>query len=280
LIGVFSVAEVMERSELIQPGPAQGAAGLLGDRAVDLGTGDGLPLLSHWFYLLDWPLRSDLGPDGHPVNGIPRSPGPGMQRLFAGGQVQQYEPLRIGLVANRRTWLAGTQDKAGRSGRLTFATVRHDILQQDRVVISEAQKIVYRDRPQGEGAAHPASVTDGFAAAEDDWVVDIDPVLLFRFSALTCNSHRIHYDREYSRSAEGYASLLVHGPLQAYFMAEHARMKGYVRQRCRFEFRLREPLFEGQGMVVSTGRKDDVVHNTVSDRSGRVTATGVLYEGI
>ena len=272
--------EVTERSELIQSGPAQAAVGLLSDRPLELAEGDGLPLLSHWFYLLDRPLQRDLGPDGHPVNGIPRPPGPGVQRLFAGGSVQQREPLKIGLVARRRTWLAGIEEKAGRSGRLTFATVRHDILQQDRVLVSEEQHIVYRERLQGQVAKSPVPATEGVGGDEGDWLVDVDPVLLFRFSALTYNSHRIHYDREYSSNAEGYASLLVHGPLQAYFMARHAIMKGSEPQCSRFEFKLKEPLFEGQGMVVSVRKGHDGTYTSVRDGSGRLTATGILHDGI
>jgi 3-methylfumaryl-CoA hydratase len=275
------MAEVIERSELIQPGPAQAAVGLLSDRPLELADGAGLPLLSHWFYLLDRPLQSDLGVDGHPVNGIPKPPGPGVQRMYAGGEVRQYEPLKARLVASRRTWLAGVEEKTGRSGRLLFATVRHDILQQDRVVISEEQHIVYREKRQSEAAKNPVTATEGFVADDGDWQVDVDPVLLFRFSALTYNSHRIHYDREYSRNAEGYASLLVHGPLQAYYMAQHASMRGFESQCCRFRFRLKEPLFEGQGMVVSVSREDDDgTHASVRDLSGRLTAVGTLRDGV
>ena len=215
-----SAAEIRELTELITPGPAQALAGLLGVPPAD----GGLPLLWHWVYLLDRPPQAILGADGHPArDAIPTPPGPGLRRMFAGGRVSQHGPLRTGTEATRRTWQASSSLKQGRSGPLHFVTVRTEISQGGQVVITEEQDLVYREPTpaaalrtgRGPGSQPPP-------ADPGDWRVEVNPVLLFRFSALTYNAHRIHYDRDYAR-AEGYPGLLVHGPLQALLMAEQAR---------------------------------------------------------
>ena len=185
-------------------------------------------------YLLDRPPQAILGADGHPArDAIPTPPGPGLRRMFAGGRVSQHGPLRTGAEATRRTWQASSARKQGRSGPLHFVTVRTEISQGGQVVITEEQDLVYRE-PRAADAPAPAAPDPQprppGAEAPDlqppagtrDWPVEVNPVLLFRFSALTYNAHRIHYDRDYAR-AEGYPGLLVHGPLQALLMAEQAR---------------------------------------------------------
>ena len=206
--------EVHEVTELITPGPAQALAGLLGVPEVD----EELPLLWHWVYLLDRPPQDALGPDGHQHRGgMPVPPGPGLRRMFAGGRVSRHGPLRIGSEATRRTWQASSARKQGRSGPLVFVTVRTEVSQGGQVVITEEQDLVYREP----GANGQARSGPSVAAAGRDRSVTVDPVLLFRFSALTYNAHRIHYDREYARG-EGYPGLVVHGPLQALLMAGQA----------------------------------------------------------
>ena len=145
--------------------------------------------------------------------------------MFAGGRVWRHGALRIGSEATRRTWQASSARKQGRSGPLHFVTVRTEVSQGGQVVITEEQDLVYREP----GANGPARSAESVAAAGRDRTVAVDPVLLFRFSALTYNAHRIHYDRDYAR-AEGYPGLVVHGPLQALLMAELAR-PGRVRVR-------------------------------------------------
>ena len=241
-------------SELIQRGPAEALAGLLG---VPL-PADALPLCWHWVYLLDRPAQADLGPDGHPV-----SPQPGRRRMWAGGRVRSVAPLRFDEPAARRTTVLAGEDKQGRSGRLTFVTIGHQVFQRDELVVDERQDLVYRDP-----ATEPLSLEDGNEAASEagDWSIDVTPPLLFRFSALTYNGHRIHYDRDYARDVEGYPGLVTHGPLQALAMAEAARARG--RRPTMSEYRLVAPLFDHQGLV-ATGE-------TVRDLSGRQTARATL----
>jgi 3-methylfumaryl-CoA hydratase len=217
--------EVVERTEVLLPGPAQALGALLGVPVPDLQRAEGLPLLWHWVYLLDRPAQADLGPDGHPVRGtLPTPPGPGRRRMWAGGRVSARGSLRCGQPATRRTSVLSAQEKQGRSGPLTFVVIRHQILQADRIVVEEEQDIVYREAaPPTPAPAAGADQSPVVPAAADEWAIDTSPTLLFRFSALTYNAHRIHYDRDYARDVEGYPGLLVHGPLQALAMAEAAR---------------------------------------------------------
>ena len=260
------MTEVHEVTELITPGPAQALAGLLGVPAA----GEELPLLWHWVYLLDRPPQDALGPDGHQARGgMPVPPGPGLRRMFAGGRVWRHGPLRVGAEATRRTWQASSARKEGRSGPLHFVTVRTEISQggsRAQVVITEEQDLVYRE-PGANGPARSAHIV---TAAGRDRTVTVDPVLLFRFSALTYNAHRIHYDREFARS-EGYPGLVVHGPLQALLMAELARPFG-----TEYEYRLVAPLYEDDGLIVSATPQGKTIDVSCRDASGRVTATGVL----
>src|SRR3954449_11027940 len=134
-----------ERTEMLLPEPARALGALLDVRVPDLGLGEGLPLLWHWLYLLDRPAQADLGPDGHPVRGtVPVPPGPGLRRMWAGGEIRLHSPLRVGEPAERRTSLLSTHDKEGRTGRLTFVAVGHEITQGGRVAVRERQDLVYR----------------------------------------------------------------------------------------------------------------------------------------
>jgi 3-methylfumaryl-CoA hydratase len=267
------MTEVREVTELITPGPAEALAGLMGVEGRPFGE---MPLLWHWVYLLDRPATVSLGADGHQaVGGMPVPPGAGLRRMFAGGRAWRHGPLRIGAEATRRTWQASAAVKQGRTGPLHFVTVRTEISQGGQVVISEEQDLVYREpAPAGEAPTAPAPAPAAAVPPGDgDWVIEVDPVLLFRYSALTYNAHRIHYDRDYART-EGYPGLLVHGPLQALLMAELARRSGLSASE--YSYRLVSPLYDNQGLVVSAVPDGDAVRVSCRDRSGRTTATGVI----
>ncbi|AGM07502.1 mesaconyl-C4 CoA hydratase [Amycolatopsis keratiniphila] len=252
--------------EILQPGPAEALASLLDVDLPDLDR-DGLPPLWHWFYLLDRPAQADLGPDGHPMRG--KVPEPGRRRMWAGGRVRTLGLLRCGLPAERHTEVLSTREKQGRTGRLTFVVTGHRIVQDGAVVVEEEQDIVYRDAASGQVEA--AVEEPEVPVAEDEWAIDVSPTLLFRFSALTYNAHRIHYDRDYARDVEGYPGLLTHGPLQALAMAEAARRRGSA-GRLAFDYRLVSPLFDHQGMIV----RADESGTAVRDRHGRRTAIGTM----
>jgi len=272
---------VSERTELLLPGPAEALGGLLGVPVPDLAHGESLPLLWHWVYLLDRPAQSDLGPDGHPFRGsLPAPPGPGRRRMWAGGQVRGLGALRCGIPATKRTSVLSVTEKDGRSGHLTFVTLGHQVRQDGQLVIDERQDVVYREAPSSPTgpAPMPAAPAPAVPAGEDEWEIEVSPALLFRFSALTYNAHRIHYDRDYARDVEGYPGLLTHGPLQALAMAEAARAVagGGDLGAVTFEYRLLAPLFDHQGMLARAVTGPEEITASVRDRYGRQTATGTL----
>ena len=243
--------------ELIPAEPARALAGLLGVPAPGLD----LPPLWHWVYLLDRPAQADLGPDGHPLRGLVVPPGPDLRRMWAGGRVRVSGSVHIGLEATRHSAVTASLQKEGRSGPFTLVTVSHEISQYGRTVVREEQDIVYRGRSTLDVADAPE-----VAAGPGEWEIETSPTLLFRFSALTYNGHRIHYDRDYARS-EGYPGLVVHGPLQALAMASVLRLRG----EGTFSYRLLAPLFDFQGLRVSVAADGSAA---VRDRTGRRTATG------
>jgi 3-methylfumaryl-CoA hydratase len=204
--------------------------------------GDVLPILWHWAFFTPTTLSSDIGPDGHaslpaagPTAGLPR-------RMWAGGRVTAPGSLRAGIDAVRRTEVATAIRKSGRSGVLLIVTLKHEIEQDGQVVIVEQQDLIYR----AGGSAVPAPVPGEMPGAPaDGWAEDhvMNPVQLFRFSALTFNSHRIHYDSDYAATEEGYPGLVVHGPLTALLLADAGqRHGGAIRS---FSFRATAPHFAG-----------------------------------
>jgi 3-methylfumaryl-CoA hydratase len=275
---------VSQRTEMLVPEPAGALGALLGVPVPDLARGAGLPLLWHWVYLLDRPAQAELGQDGHPLRGtIAAFPGLGRRRMWAGGRVRASGPLRCGDLATKRSRVLSVEEKQGRSGPLTFITVEHQILQRDDVVIDEQQDLVYREAASPAGQP-PAPSAEGPAVppAEGEWAIEVSSALLFRFSALTYNAHRIHYDRDYARQVEGYPGLLTHGPLQALAMAEAARAAGYPRDsragHLQFDYRLISPLFDHQGMMVRAVREQGALVTAVRDIHGRQTAAGTLTD--
>jgi 3-methylfumaryl-CoA hydratase len=281
------MTDVIERTETLAAEPAHALGGLLGVPVPDLDGGAGLPLLWHWVYLLDRPAQADLGPDGHPVRGVlPVPPAPGLRRMWAGGRVRRSGVLRCGEPATKLTRVLSMTSKVGRTGPLMFVVLGHQIVQRDQVVVDEEQDIVYREPTSPTGPAGRADTGDAgvVPAGDGEWEIPVSPTLLFRFSALTYNAHRIHYDRDFARDVEGYPGLLTHGPLQALAMAEAARAAdgteaarpaGRAGERY-FEYRLISPLFDHQGLIISAVPGDGATTTAVRDRYGRQTATGTL----
>jgi 3-methylfumaryl-CoA hydratase len=267
----------VEREELIVPSPAEALAALLDIPTPSTQDGAPVPPLWHWLYLLDRPQQRDLSPDGHPVRGVPAPPGPGYNRMFAGGRVTQHASLVFGESATRSVRVTHRADKSGRSGPLVFMTTRAEIQQLGRLVIVEEQDIVYRKRSPTSPGSVAATPPDPDAVQESSLLeLEVDPVVLFRFSALTFNSHRIHYDRDYA-SSEGYPGLVVHGPLQALLMSEVFRRAGEFVAGRQFSFRLVSPTFGSQGLAVirAPGGKPGLA---VRDGRGTVTATSTLTD--
>jgi 3-methylfumaryl-CoA hydratase len=219
------------------------------------GPGAQLPPLWHWFVLLDHPAGSNIGADGHPADAPFLPPIPGRRRMFAGGRLRQDAPIPLGAELSSRSGVSGGSVKTGRTGEMAFVTVRHELVVDGAVVGVEEQDIVYRSEPPGTPARTLPPPETGGADPEGEWRVelDTDPVVLFRFSALTYNGHRIHYDRPYATRVEGYPDLVVHGPLLALLALELPRRHAPNRLVRSFEYRLVRPAFV-PSRIVSVGR--------------------------
>jgi 3-methylfumaryl-CoA hydratase len=238
------------RTEVIAAEPVESLAAAL-EVDVPFGQGDPVPPLWHWMYLLDRRRSSELGPDGHPTSGIPAPPGPGRRRMFAGGRVTTHRPLAIGEPATKVTSIARTVEKEGRTGPLTFVTVLQEISQGGELAVREEQDIVYR--APGTGALPPAPEPPT-PPAGPTLSLDVDERLLFRFSALTYNTHRIHYDLGYVPT-EGYDGLVIHGPLQALMMGDHLRREGISLVGRTYGYRLVSPMVGPQTFTVVPGQE-------------------------
>jgi 3-methylfumaryl-CoA hydratase len=204
--------------------------------------GDPLPPLWHWLYFLPIPRQSELGPDGHAKRGGFLPPVPLPRRMFAGDRVQFHRPLRVGEKISRVSRIVDVAHKQGRSGPLAFVVVRHEISGREGIAVVEEHDIVYRESPK---AAHslpePQKPPSGAA-----WTREIRPeeTLLFRYSALTFNGHRIHYDRRYATEVEGYPGLVVHGPLIATLLLDLLRRNVADASVASLSFRAVRPLFD------------------------------------
>ena len=211
--------------------------------------GEALPPMWHWVYFTEWPPTADLGADGHPRDGHFLPPIPHRRRMFAGGRLTVHAQLVLGQPATRHAEMVSTTVKHGKTGELLFVTVRYDFSQDGQPRLTEEQDLVYRSDT---GSSTPfARVSEPLAARSTPWVVEpvTHPALLFRFSALTANAHRIHYDERYTTQVEGFPGLVVHGPLLAVYLSELARANS-TRALRSFQFRLLRPVFVGDEIRV------------------------------
>jgi len=204
--------------------------------------GDFLPELWHWLYFLPHARQSEIGPDGHPKRGGFMPPVPLPRRMWAGSRLQWLAPLTVGEDIERVSTIQSVTHKSGRSGDLIFVLVKHEISNQNGLALIEEHDIVYRDV----AGANDKPVAPTPAPTNAIWSKTITPddVLLFRYSALTFNGHRIHYDRKYVTEVEGYPGLIVHGPLIATLLADLVRQSIPACKLKRFEFRAIRPAFD------------------------------------
>lgn len=222
--------------------PTLAAAAMLDDTVTQFTKGAALPPLWHWFYFLPKAPQSRLDGDGHPQRGGFLPPIPYPRRMFAGARLRFHRPLTIGQPATRAGVIRNIVEKSGRSGSLAFVTVGYQFLQQGEVCIDEEQDIVYREPGPPVPAPEPVTLPPVPEGAWSRTVVP-DTRLLFRFSALTFNAHRIHYDRPYALNEEGYPGLVVHGPLTAILLLELVRHNS-PRPVVGFSFRGQAPIFD------------------------------------
>lgn len=236
---------VVNLARRVDPWPAEAFAGLIGTDPPSLTDGDPLPPMWHWFTLLEHPATSEIGADGHPADGPFLPPIPGRRRMFAGGRLSLSSPIPVGAELSCRSSVQNVTVKQGRTGEMAFVTVRHELAADGARVGAEEQDIVYRCEPPGTPPRAMSRPEGGEPEPAGDWRlgIDTDPVLLFRFSALTYNGHRIHYDRDYATTAEGYPDLVIHGPLLALLALELPRLHAPGKTVRAFEYRLVRPAF-------------------------------------
>lgn len=244
----------------LPPGPAAALAALLDLAEPRPAGGDPLPPLWHWLYFLHWPPQRELGADGHPSAGDFLPPIPDRSRMFAGGRLRLAGALRLGQGAERTSTLAGAVVKQGRTGELLFVTVRHELRQDGEVRVVDEQDLVYRSGVRAGSAPRPGGQPPHpfQPASRMPWrsPFEADSTVLFRFSALTANAHRIHYDAPYAREVEGYPGIVVHGPLLAILMLELPRRHRPAARIAEVGYRLRRPVVAGQPVLVA-GLPDD-----------------------
>jgi 3-methylfumaryl-CoA hydratase len=239
------VGKTETRSDLIDARPVELLSATLDRDDPAPRSGDALPPLWHWLYFLPAHRQSDVGPDGHARRGGFLPPIPLPRRMWAGSRIEWFRPIVIGDEASRVSRIVSVTSKSGRSGALLFVVVRHEISTAAGLALAEEHDIVYR------GLAAPGVERGQPGAAPQSpgspvWTRRIvpDDVLLFRYSALTFNSHRIHYDRRYVTEVEGYPGLVVHGPLLATLLIDLLRRNRPGVLVRRFEFRAMAPLFD------------------------------------
>ncbi len=230
------------KDELIAGFPANALAATLNRNDGEYGEGTPLPPLWHWLHFLQLFKLEDAGYDGHAALGGFLPPVPLPRRMWAGGRLRFIAPLRIGRVLHKLSTVSSVAHKRGKSGDLVFVTVQHQVFDGDALGVEEEHDIVYRDVPDPD--APVVAVPSAPESSDFSREIDPDPVLLFRYSALTFNGHRIHYDQPFCVGTEGYGGLVVHGPLLATLMLDLLRREmpdAVVRE---FEFRAVAPVFD------------------------------------
>jgi 3-methylfumaryl-CoA hydratase len=232
---------------------AQLVRGLRATLFLDIGepkSGDAAPFTVHWCLAQPVVPASELGPDGHPARGGFLPPVPLPRRMWAGGELELIDTLRVGDEATRTSTIKDVTSKTGSTGALCFVAVEHVIRTSRGTAIRERQDIVYRDVTGNASPSRPAAPPPAPQHRETHFA---DPVLLFRYSALTFNGHRIHYDRDYVTKVEGYPGLIFHGPMQAALMVEFAAHLEGARPK-KFSYRGVQPLFDGAEFSINANQ--------------------------
>jgi 3-methylfumaryl-CoA hydratase len=266
------VGKTETRSDLVTAAPIAALAATLDIEVNYPNAGDVLPPLWHWLYFLPNPRQSDLGSDGHAKRGGFLPPVDLPRRMWAGGRVEFHHPLRVGETITRTSRIVDVKLKEGRSGPLVFVLVRHQIGD----ALTEEHDIVYRDHPRpGDSSPPPRPAPEVMDAAAWERVIHPDDVLLFRYSALTFNGHRIHYDRRYATEVEAYPGLVVHGPLIATLLVDLVRRNLPSAVVTRFEFRAVSPIFDTGTFSVCGKPEDDgkTIQLWAKDKTGNLAMT-------
>jgi 3-methylfumaryl-CoA hydratase len=255
---------------------AQLVRGLRATLFLEIGepkAGDAAPFTTHWCLAQPVFPMSALSQDGHPTKGGFLPPVPLPRRMWAGGELEFFDALRVGDESRRSSRISDVTMKTGSTGALCFVSVEHTITTPRGIAVRERQDIVYRDlgSPQPARPAKPAPPPPVAKHRESHMA---DPVLLFRYSALTFNGHRIHYDREYVTKVEGYPGLIFHGPMQAAFIVEFAAKLHGGQPPKKISYRGVQPLFEGGEFSINANKTDAGLELWTANAEGQPTMKG------
>lgn len=229
-----------------------------------------IPPMGHLLCFLPGAAQADIGEDGHPKRRGIVPPIDLPMRMAAGSRVSFHKPIPFGAEISRVSTIANLTEKAGRTGRLAFLTLRHEIFADEALCVTDEADIVFRDRTGNAGALPPGEVRQAQVSRR----ITPTAALLFRFSALTYNAHRIHYDRDYAMKEEGYPGLVVHGPLLATLLVDHFRRHRPHDNIATFEFRAQRPVFDLAPFTVNLVDTDTGAHVWAADGDGYVAMTG------
>lgn len=258
------------RADTATVAPISGLAALL-DCGTSLQPPQVVPYLGHWLYFLSQTARSLIGDDGHPRTGDFLPPVPLPRRMWAGGEIRFLAPIPVSAPMQRQSVVSGVTHKVGKSGDLIFLTVEHHITVDGVKAIAERQDLVYRG-PPGDGTTSPTQPTDQNEASGSRYVT-LTPVDLFRFSALTFNAHRIHYDRDYARNTEGHADLVVHAPYTAILLINHLMQEMPNVRIQSFSFQAKNPLFVNREVALTAVPQEDGIRLIATDGNGVIVMT-------
>jgi 3-methylfumaryl-CoA hydratase len=266
------IGRTQDASDIVTAQLTKGLRATLFQEIGEPTTGDLAPFTVHWCLAQPVFPMSELGPDGHPTRGGFLPPVPLPRRMWAGGEIEFIDPLRVGDEAERTSRISDVSVKTGSTGTLCFVSVEHLIRSPRGTAIRERQDIVYREMTSGASAAPKAPPPPPVAKHRETHVSD--PVLLFRYSALTFNGHRIHYDRDYVTKVEGYPGLIFHGPLQAAFIVELAAKLHGGKPPKKFSYRGLQPLFEGSAFSVNANDNAGGMELWTANADGQPTMKG------
>jgi len=267
------IGRTQEATDIVTAQLVRGLRATLFQEIGEPKPGDIAPFTVHWCLAPLVAPMSMLGADGHPTRGGFLPPVPMPRRMWAGGEIEFIDPLRVGDVSTRTSRIADVTAKTGSTGALCFVSVEHTITSPRGVAIRERHDIVYREMTTDTPAA-PAKAPPPPPKAQHREVHVSDPVLLFRYSALTFNGHRIHYDRDYVTKVEGYPGLIVHGPLQAALIIETAAKLRDGKPPKKFTYRGVQPLFEGSEFSINATDTDKGTELWTANAEGQPTMKG------
>ncbi len=223
----------------------------------------------HWLYFLNLPLQKNLGPDGHEKKQGFMPPIPLPIRMYAGGEITYYNPLVVGKNAKKTSKIISILNKEGSSGKLIFLQIKHRILSNEELILEELQNLVYREEKKDKKNTITKFIkSPDYYDFQKSW--HTTPEMLFRYSALTHNTHRIHYDYPYATNVEGYPQIVVHGPLMATFLLDLAAKisKDKEKKIKKFNFRLMSPVFVGGKIIAEAKNSTSGLDLWIKDQKG------------